>query len=152
MARSSLVPLRRALLRVIGGSMAFAMAIAALAGACHHTCAINVRVTVPEILWDGSLSLRLQIGRSRPLPILAGVRSVESEVSVGRAPNPGAGEFCLHPPVDQPDPNRGRRAWITSGRYAAGVARSISVPARIVFAMSLDSSRYQVPLSNSMAG
>ena len=45
-----------------------------------------------------------------------------------------------------------RDAWVRLSCYAAEVARSISVPARIVFAMSLDSSRYHIPFSNSMAG
>ena len=76
MYTSGLVPRRMALLGLIGGPLAFATAIAVLFGAYDQTSAINGLFTVPEILWEASLTLWLLFKGFRPSPILAGERSI----------------------------------------------------------------------------
>jgi hypothetical protein len=63
MYTSGLVPRRMALLGLIGGPLAFATAIAVLFGAYDQTSAINSLFTVPETLWEASLTLWLNSPR-----------------------------------------------------------------------------------------
>jgi hypothetical protein len=78
MYTSGLVPRRMALLGLIGGPLAVATAIAVLFGAYDQTSAINFVFTVPEILWEASLTLWLLFKGFKPSPILAA-----GEVPVG---------------------------------------------------------------------
>jgi energy-converting hydrogenase Eha subunit A len=71
MYTSGLVPRRMALLGLIGGPLAVATAIAVLFGAYDQTSAINFVFTVPEILWEASLTLWLLFKGFKPSPILA---------------------------------------------------------------------------------
>jgi Domain of unknown function (DUF4386) len=71
MYTSGLVPRRMALLGLIGGPLAVATAIAVLFGAYDQTSAINFVFTVPEILWEASLTLWLLFRGFKPSPILA---------------------------------------------------------------------------------
>lgn len=76
MYTSGLVPRRMALLGLIGGPLAFATATAVLFGAYDQSSAINGLFTVPEILWEASLTLWLLFNGFKPSPILAGDRSI----------------------------------------------------------------------------
>ncbi len=76
MYTSGLVPRRMALLGLIGGPLAVATAIAVLFGAYDQTSAINSLFTVPEILWEASLTLWLLFKGFKPSPILARDRSI----------------------------------------------------------------------------
>jgi hypothetical protein len=76
MYTSGLVPRRMALLGLIGGPIAFATATAVLFGAYEQQSGINLLFTVPEILWEASLTLWLLFKGFKPSPILASDRSV----------------------------------------------------------------------------
>jgi energy-converting hydrogenase Eha subunit A len=76
MYTSGLVPRRMALLGLIGGPIAFATATAVLFGAYEQQSGINFLFTVPEILWEASLTLWLLFKGFKPSPILAGDRHV----------------------------------------------------------------------------
>lgn len=76
MYTSGLVPRRMALLGLIGGPIAFATATAVLFGAYNQQSGINLLFTVPEILWELSITLWLLFKGFRPSPILASDRSV----------------------------------------------------------------------------
>ncbi len=76
MYTSGLVPRRMALLGLIGGPIAFATATAVLFGAYEQQSGINLLFTVPEILWEASLTLWLLFKGFKPSPILASDRSI----------------------------------------------------------------------------
>ena len=71
MYTSGLVPRRMALLGLIGGPIAFATATAVLFGAYEQQSGINLLFTVPEILWELSITLWLLFKGFKPSPILA---------------------------------------------------------------------------------
>ena len=72
MYTSGPVPRRMALLGLVGGPIAFATATAVLFGAYEQQSGINLLFTVPEILWEASLTLWLLFKGFRACPILAG--------------------------------------------------------------------------------
>lgn len=72
MYRSGLVPRPMALIGLIGGPIAFATATAVLFGAYDQQSAVNFLFTLPEIVWEASLSIWLVVKGFRPAPIIAG--------------------------------------------------------------------------------
>jgi hypothetical protein len=72
MYKSGLVPRRMALLGLIGGPLAFAGGTAVLFGALENPSAGLLLLTVPEILWEASLTIYLIVkGFRRDAPILS---------------------------------------------------------------------------------
>jgi hypothetical protein len=69
---SGLVPRRMALLGLIGGPLAVAGGILVLFGAFDPFSAPLFLITVPEILWEASLTIWLIVKGFRPSPILSG--------------------------------------------------------------------------------
>ncbi len=65
-----------ALLGVIGGPLAVATVTAVLFGAYDQQSGVNLLFTVPEILWEASLTIWLVVKGFKPSPILSGSRSV----------------------------------------------------------------------------
>ena len=55
---------------MIGGTIAFATAIAVLFGAYDQTSGVNGLFTVPEIVWEAFLAIYLTFWGFRPSPIL----------------------------------------------------------------------------------
>ena len=76
MYTSGLVPRRMALIGLIGGPIAFATATAVLFGAYEQQSGINLLFTLPEIVWEASLTLWLLFKGFKPSPILASDLSV----------------------------------------------------------------------------
>jgi hypothetical protein len=66
------VPRRMALLGLIGGPLAVAGGILVLFGAFDPFSAPLFLITVPEILWEASLTIWLIVKGFRPSPILSG--------------------------------------------------------------------------------
>jgi Domain of unknown function (DUF4386) len=71
MYTSGLVPRRMALLGLIGGPMAFAGGTLVLFGAFDQPSAALFLFTIPEILWEASLTIYLLVKGFRPSPILS---------------------------------------------------------------------------------
>jgi hypothetical protein len=71
MYKSGLVPRRMALLGLIGGPLAFAGGILVLFGAFDNGSAPLFLITLPEILWEASLTIWLLVKGFRPAPILS---------------------------------------------------------------------------------
>ena len=76
MYTSGLVPRRMALIGLIGGPIAFATATAVLFGAYDQQSGVNLLFTLPEIVWEASLTLWLLFKGFKPSPILSGDRSI----------------------------------------------------------------------------
>jgi hypothetical protein len=72
MYRSGLVPRPMALIGLIGGPIAFATATAVVFGAYDQQSAVNFLFTLPEIVWEASLSIWLVVKGFRPAPIIQG--------------------------------------------------------------------------------
>jgi len=72
MYASGLVPRPMALIGLIGGPIAFATATAVLFGAYDQQSAVNFLFTLPEIVWEASLSIWLVVKGFRPAPIILG--------------------------------------------------------------------------------
>ena len=72
MYASGLVPRPMALIGLIGGPIAFATATAVLFGAYDQQSAVNFLFTLPEIIWEASLSIWLVVKGFRPAPIIQG--------------------------------------------------------------------------------
>ena len=72
MYTSGLVPRPMALIGLIGGPVAFATATAVLFGAYDQQSAVNFLFTLPEIVWEASLSIWLVVKGFRPAPIIQG--------------------------------------------------------------------------------
>ena len=72
MYTSGLVPRPMALIGLIGGPIAFATATAVLFGAYDQQSAVNFLFTLPEIVWEASLSIWLVVKGFRPAPIIQG--------------------------------------------------------------------------------
>lgn len=70
MYKSGLVPRGMALLRLIGGPLAFAGGTAVLFGLFEQPSAPLFLLTIPEILWEASLALYLTFKGFWPSPIL----------------------------------------------------------------------------------
>jgi Domain of unknown function (DUF4386) len=71
MYKSGLVPRRMAMIGLIGGPLALITATAVLFGAWDQNSAIGFLFTLPEIVWEFSLSIYLIFWGFRPSPILA---------------------------------------------------------------------------------
>ncbi len=71
MYRSGLVPPRMALIGVIGGPLSVVGAIFVLFGAWEQTDATQFLFTIPEIVWEASLTVYCIWKGFRPSPILA---------------------------------------------------------------------------------
>jgi hypothetical protein len=70
MYKSGLVPRRMALLGLIGGPLAFVTGTAVLVGVLEMLSPISFLLTIPEILWEASLTIYLIVKGFRPSPIL----------------------------------------------------------------------------------
>jgi Domain of unknown function (DUF4386) len=81
MYKSGLVPQRMALLGLIGGPLAFAGGTLVLFGAFDNGSAPLFLITVPEILWEASLTIWLIVKGFKPSPILSGEASPVPETS-----------------------------------------------------------------------
>ncbi len=81
MYKSGLVPRRMALLGLIGGPLAVVGGILLLFGAFDNGSAPLFLITVPEILWEASLTIWLIVKGSRPSPILSGDPSPSLQTS-----------------------------------------------------------------------
>jgi hypothetical protein len=73
MYTSGLVPRRMALLGLVGGPLALVTATAVLFGAWDQLSAISFLFTLPEIVWEASLTVYLLVKGFKPCPILADV-------------------------------------------------------------------------------
>ncbi|MGZ4712985.1 MAG: DUF4386 domain-containing protein [Acidimicrobiia bacterium] len=71
MYKSGLVPRRMAMIGLVGGPLALVTATAVLFGAWDQTSPIGFFFTLPEIVWEFSLSIYLIFWGFRPSPILA---------------------------------------------------------------------------------
>lgn len=81
MHKSGLVPRRMALLGLIGGPLAVVGGILLLFGAFDNGSAPLFLITVPEILWEASLTIWLIVKGFRPSPILSGDPSPSLQTS-----------------------------------------------------------------------
>ncbi len=79
--KSGLVPRRMALLGLIGGPLAVVGGILLLFGAFDNGGAPLFLITVPEILWEASLTIWLIVKGFRPSPILSGDPSPSLQTS-----------------------------------------------------------------------
>ncbi|UYM03400.1 DUF4386 domain-containing protein [Solicola gregarius] len=70
MYKSGLVPRRMALIGLIGGPLALITATAVLFGAWEQLSGISFLFTLPEIVWEASLTIWLIAKGFRPCPIL----------------------------------------------------------------------------------
>ena len=71
MYKSRLVPRRMALLGLIGGPLAFVGGMAVLFGALENEPTLALLLlTIPEILWEVSLTIYLIFKGFRPAPVL----------------------------------------------------------------------------------
>ena len=71
MYKSGLVPRRMALLGLIGGPLAFVGGMAVLFGALDSGPTLGLLLlTIPEILWELSLTIYLIFKEFRPSPVL----------------------------------------------------------------------------------
>lgn len=81
MYKSGLVPRGMALLGLIGGPLAVVGGILLLFGAFDNGSAPLFLITVPEILWEASLTIWLIVKGFRPSPILSGDPSPSLQTS-----------------------------------------------------------------------
>jgi len=71
MFKSGLVPRRMAVIGLVGGPMALVTATAVMFGAWEQTSAVSFLFTLPEIVWEASLSVYLCVkGFRTPSPML----------------------------------------------------------------------------------
>lgn len=70
MYKSGLVPRRLAMVGLIGGPIAFLSATLVLFGAYEQVSGVSFLMTVPEIVWEASLTIWLIVKGFRPVPIL----------------------------------------------------------------------------------
>lgn len=70
MYKSGLVPRRMAMIGLIGGPLALVTATAVLFGAWEQNSGIGFLFTLPEIVWEFSLSIYLIFWGFRPSPVL----------------------------------------------------------------------------------
>jgi Domain of unknown function (DUF4386) len=71
MYKSGLVPRRLAMIGIIGGVLALVTATAVLFGAWEQSSGIGFLFTLPEIVWEFSLSIYLIFWGFKPSPVLA---------------------------------------------------------------------------------
>jgi hypothetical protein len=72
MFKSGLVPRPMAILGLVGGPLCFASAIAVLFGLYEQTSGVNPILTIPEIIWEGSLGIYLIVKGFKESPIITG--------------------------------------------------------------------------------
>lgn len=70
MYKSGLVPRRMAMIGLVGGPVALITATAVLFGAWEQVSAVGFFLTLPEIIWEASLTIWLLAKGFRPSPIL----------------------------------------------------------------------------------
>ncbi len=75
MFKSGLVPRRMAMLGLIGGPLLFLNSTLMVLDVYDHGSAIGNLLSVPEILWEASLTVYLIVRGFRPSPILAATES-----------------------------------------------------------------------------
>ena len=72
MWRSRLLPLPMVMFGLVGGPLALLAGIGVLLGAWEKEAVVPVLMTVPEVVWEFSLSVWLLFRGFRPSPILTG--------------------------------------------------------------------------------